>query len=229
MPAKKTPAKKRRDRTASLYHERTYHRAGYRHIAGMDEAGRGPLAGPVAAAMVALPIDRHDLSRQLKGVKDSKDMTPAQREETAERIKEVAIAWGIGSASPQEITDLNLNRATRLAMTRALVEAKKHFDFQPDCIFVDYMPFPDLRDVHLLSMVEGDKHSLSIAAASVLAKTWRDEYMVEMATSYPQYGFEQHKGYGTAAHLRALREHGITPLHRLSYAPVQKILQDSGG
>ncbi|MGB1286187.1 MAG: ribonuclease HII, partial [Aggregatilineales bacterium] len=187
-----TPKKKkapRKERSASLKFENDYFKAGYQHIAGMDEAGRGPWAGDVYAAVVALPLSRKNLTKMLKGVKDSKDMTASQREESAEKIKEVALAWGIGNATPQEIAEYNLNVATRMAMRRALDDANTRFDFTPDCLFLDYMPFPELRQMHVLSLVKGDKKSLSIAAASVLAKTIRDASMVALAEDCPDYGF----------------------------------------
>lgn len=228
MPDAATPKKRKRaDRTASIAHENRYFKEGIQRIMGLDEAGRGPLAGPVVAGAVALPLseDNSKLQTRLKGVKDSKDMTPTQRESVADTIKEVAVTWGIGHASPDEIASLNIRRATQLAMQRAFADAlQRNPDYEPQWLFVDYEPLPGI-DVNQLSMPKADKYSLSVAAASVIAKIWRDIYMVQMAEEYPQYGFETHKGYGTTAHLAAIEEHGPCALHRLSFAPIQKALK----
>lgn len=211
----------RQPQTASLNHERQYLRAGCRFIVGIDEVGRGPLAGPVAAAAVALPLERADLSNLLRGVRDSKAMSPAQRESVDETIKAVALAWGIGSCAAEEIDGIGIVPATKAAMQRALEQALAKADMQPDCLFLDYMLWPERRDVPQVSIVGGDKHSLSIACASVIAKVWRDNYMRQLDAVYPQYGFAQHKGYGTQAHRRALRRYGPCAEHRRSFEPVR--------
>ena len=211
----------RASRTASLQHERHYYRAGCRFIVGIDEAGRGPLAGPVAAAAVALPLERKDLSNALRGVRDSKDMSANQREKLSVTIKEVALAWGIGDSSAEEIDRIGIVAATKAAMQRALQQAIAHTDWQPDCLFLDYMLWPERRDIPQVSIVRGDQHSLSIAAASVLAKVWRDAQMDKLDARYNQYGFAQHKGYGTPSHLRALKQFGPCAVHRQSFDPVR--------
>ncbi|MCE2471476.1 MAG: ribonuclease HII [Anaerolineae bacterium] len=211
-------------KTAGLVHERHYLRAGCRCIVGIDEAGRGPLAGPVAAAAVALPLERNDLSRLLRGARDSKEMSPAQREAVDGAIKELALAWGIGRSSAEEIDYLGIVPATKAAMQRALEQALAKGNIQPDCLFFDYMLWPERRDIPQVSIVNGDKHSLSIACASVIAKVWRDARMRELDALYPQYGFAQHKGYGTDAHRRALRRYGPCAEHRRSFEPVRNAI-----
>jgi len=220
--------KKRSERTASLKHERDFLREGYSRIVGLDEAGRGPLAGPVSAGAVALPLEDKSLSRKLRGVRDSKDMTERQRDALVDTIKEVALVWGIGHATPEEITELNILQASKLAMKRALEAAIKDTDFEPQWLFVDYMALPQIP-IHQLSIVGGDKYSLSIAAASVLAKTWRDAYMLDIAEEFPQYGFTSNKGYPSPDHLAALKQYGPCPIHRMSFAPVQAVLKGSDG
>ena len=208
-------------KTASLRFERDYVAAGYRLIVGIDEVGRGPLAGPVVAGAVALPLDRCDVPKLLAGVNDSKAMNALQRQTADAIIKDIAIAWGIGSSDAAEIDALGIVAATRNAMYRALDAATVKTNAKPDCLFVDYMPLPERRDAHQLCLVKGDRRSLSIAAASVIAKVWRDDYMRALHEEYPRYEFASNKGYGTAAHLRALREHGPCPRHRRSFAPVR--------
>ncbi|MXX50659.1 MAG: ribonuclease HII [Chloroflexi bacterium] len=186
----------------------------------MDEAGRGPLAGPVAAAAVALPLQRQDLRKRLWGAHDSKQLTPAQREALNTAIKQVAVAWAIGCASPQEIDDCGIVAATQLAMYRAL-DSLHDFGIKIDCLFLDYMLLPKYSELPQVSLIHGDRRSLSIACASILAKVWRDEHMRELDERYPHYGFARHKGYGTSAHLEALRQHGACAAHRHSFAPVR--------
>jgi ribonuclease HII len=212
--------KKRALKTASLRHERRYSLLGLRHIVGVDEAGRGPWAGPVAAGAVCLPLERDDLPELLKGVRDSK-LTPVnQRDPLAEVIKEVAITWGVGSASAEEIDAYGIVPATARAMQRAVEDALAKIDFMPDCLFIDDMLLPMLPHIPQVSLVGGDERSLSIAAASIIAKTWRDAYMAELDAQYPQYGFAAHKGYGTPGHQAALRQYGPSPAHRVTFRPV---------
>lgn len=183
-------------------------------VAGVDEAGRGPLAGPVVAAAVIL-----DVRTAPAGLDDSKKLTAAKRAMLEAEIKARAICWGVGQASVEEIDSLNILWATMLAMTRA-VEALSH-----DCahVLVDGNRCPQWRWAST-AVVEGDAKCLSIAAASILAKEARDRLMREAATRHPQYGWDTNKGYGSARHLTALREHGPTPLHRKSFAPVAQLL-----
>lgn len=219
-----TKKKTRKRKTASLIHERNYYQMGCKTIFGIDEAGRGPWAGPVAAGAVALPLNRNDLQKALAGVRDSKLMTPLQRETLVDTIKEVAIAWGIGHASAREIDDMGIVPATKTAMQRALANALADNNLEPDCLFLDYMLWPERRDIPQVSIVSGDQHSLSIACASVLAKVWRDEFMLELDAEFPQYSFAKHKGYGTTEHRQALEQYGPTEFHRQYFKPIQLIL-----
>jgi ribonuclease HII len=199
-----------------------HYNAGYRHIYGIDEAGRGPMAGPLVAAAVCLPLKRaDDLPDLLKGVKDSKQMTLKQREAAYETIQQVALAWGIGAVYAHEMPTINnMTRVTHRAMERALTDATERSGITPDYLMIDYLMLPSFDLDRQQALKKGDTLSLSIAAASVLAKVWRDRYMIQMATKYPEYGFDSHKGYITRAHKAALREHGICEIHRLNYTPV---------
>ncbi len=217
---------KRELRTASLKHERKYYSLGYQHVFGIDEVGRGPWAGPVTAGAVCLPLGREDLSQLLKGVRDSKQMTPLQRETLSKTIKDTALAWGIGNATAVEIDDVGIVPATMLAMQRAVESALKDVDFDADCLFIDDMLLPELRQYHQVSLIEGDARCLSIACASVVAKVWRDAYMVELDAQYPQYGFAEHKGYGTPQHIFALKQYGASEIHRTYYKPVQTLTKE---
>lgn len=222
------PNRKREIKTASLKHERKYHALGCQHIIGIDEAGRGPWAGPVSAAAVCLPVAQKDLPQLLKGVRDSKQMTANQRESLVQTIKDASLAWGIAHATASEIDALGIVPATILAMTRALDAALENAAFHPDCLFLDDMILPQVRHIHQVSMIEGDSRSLSIAAASVLAKTWRDEHMLELDAEFPQYGFAAHKGYGTPQHQAALKQYGPSPFHRMYYRPVAALSESDG-
>ena len=180
---------------------------GYTVICGVDEAGRGPLAGPVCAAAVILPR-----GHQIPGLNDSKKLTDKKRRELFPLIKEQAIAYGIGMASHEEIDEINILQATYLAMERAIAQ----LEGKADLALVDGNRAKDFgMAVH--TVVKGDSLSANIAAASILAKVTRDRYMEEMAEKYPQYGFEIHKGYGTKAHYAALTEHGMSPIHRRTF------------
>jgi len=204
----------------SLAFERELWRGGFCHIAGLDEAGRGALAGPVAVGAVILPNDLRLLSHSkasqnnnLRGVRDSKQMTPLERESAAVRIKEIALTWGVGFASSEEIDSEGIVRATRLAALRAVQE----LSMWPEYLLTDFrLELPQL-DISQTSLVKGDALCLSIAAASVLAKTARDACMREMDTQVPGYGLGKHKGYGTRAHRLALRELGYSPVHRRTF------------
>ncbi|MDQ7026430.1 MAG: ribonuclease HII [Anaerolineae bacterium] len=214
-----------KNKTASLRHEKEYFRHGYRYIFGLDEVGRGPWAGPVAAGAVCLPLDNRQLSIRLRGVRDSKEMSAMQRDDVVAAIQETALAWGIGHATVEEINATgNLVKSTRLAMQRALDMAIENSDIQPSCLFLDYNLWPEMGHIPQVSILGGDQLSLTIAAASVLAKTWRDTYMEDVAVEFPQYGFESHKGYGTEKHREALKKYGVTSVHRTNYAPIIKIM-----
>ncbi len=194
-----------------LHYEKELWALGYKYIGGIDEAGRGAWAGPVAAAVVVLPTDAGIL-RSLAGVRDSKCMTPPQRERAAPIIKTESLAWGIGFSSSQEIDGIGILPATRQAIIRAL----EMLPFSPEYLLLDYIHWPGLASPHL-SLPKGESLSLSIAAASVLAKTARDSFMRELATQHPGYGFDRHKGYGTARHRAALGRLGSCPVHRKSF------------
>lgn len=180
---------------------------GYRLICGVDEAGRGPLAGPVCAAAVILPANA-----EIPGLNDSKKLTDKRRRELYPIIKEKAIAYGIAFADEKEIDEINILQATFRTMERAVAQ----LNTKPDFVLVDGNKLPVL-DVPAEAIVQGDSRSASIAAASILAKVTRDDLMLELAKTYPQYGFDIHKGYGTKAHYEALRNHGACPVHRLSF------------
>jgi ribonuclease HII len=180
-------------------------------LAGIDEAGRGALAGPVAAGAVILP-DRAGLSAELSGVRDSKQMTAAQRAEWSGKLRLIALAWGVGLASASEIDAFGIVPATRLAARRAI----QQLCVQPQHLLLDFFMLPDVR-LPQTPLVKGDERSLSIAAASILAKTFRDELLCEYERQYPGYGFAAHKGYGTAAHRLAMQRLGLSPIHRRSF------------
>ncbi len=186
-----------------------------RLVAGIDEAGRGPLAGPVVAAAVILGG-----AAQIRGIADSKTLTPAARARLAARIAAEAAAYGIGWADPAEIDALDILRATHLAMRRAVLALA----LPPLHLLIDGNRLPELgglgREMSAEAIVRGDATVAAIGAASILAKTARDEYMVRADTLYPQYEFARHKGYPTELHRRLLRRHGPSPLHRRSFAPV---------
>lgn len=184
-------------------------------ICGVDEAGRGPLAGPVMAAAVIL-----DPSKPIEGLRDSKKLTEQRREILAVQIKEHALAWAIAECSEQEIDELNILQATMLAMRRA-VEA---LSVQPTLALIDGNRCPVMK-VRSEAIVKGDDKVAAISAASILAKTARDHALAALHLQYPQYALDQHKGYPTALHLERLRAHGVSPIHRKSYAPVKALLK----
>jgi ribonuclease HII len=191
-------------------------RDGFRLIAGVDEAGRGPLAGPVTAAAVVLPTDYDH-----PGIRDSKKCSPAERDRLYEVIIGAAVAWSTGEATPEEIDRRNIRRATFSAMRRAI----DGLSVDPDFVLVDGWDIPDLP-LEQLSMFRGEEKSRSIAAASILAKVTRDRKMVEYDGLYPGYGFKRHKGYGTREHIDAIRELGPLSIHRLTFARVREYVPE---
>lgn len=198
-----------------MFFEMEARASGFVYVAGVDEAGRGPLAGPVVAGAVLLPEHLHNLA----GLNDSKQLSAAKREALfAALLESVDVFCSVGVAVREEIDRLNILRATHLAMARAVAGLVPSADF---CL-VDGLPVKGLPVPHR-AIVKGDSLSLSIAAASVLAKVTRDRMMEEADVEYPQYGFAKHKGYGTKAHMEALRKHGPCPLHRRSFAPVSQM------
>jgi ribonuclease HII len=204
-----------------LREEMTLYAEGYRHIAGLDEAGRGSWAGPVVAGAVILPLARPDLSQELDGVRDSKQLTPRQRERLYPIIESTALAVGVGIVPPEKIDELGIVPATRQAMSLAIAQ----LDSPPDFLLIDFINLPGLS-IPQKSITSGDALSLSIAAASIVAKVSRDRLMVELDARYPGYGFARHKGYGTRQHREALFRLGPSPIHRLSYAPMRLMLQE---
>jgi ribonuclease HII len=189
---------------------------GYRAIAGVDEAGRGALAGPVVVGAVILPPGCA-YTGIWAAVKDSKLLTPAQREEMAIAIREEALAWAVGSASAAEIDEMGIAPATRLAMLRAV----ESLTVRPTYLLIDWVRLAQIN-IPQESFIKGDRRIVSIAAASILAKTHRDAALVALHAHYPQYGFERHKGYAAPTHLAALTEHGPCPHHRHSFAPIRQ-------
>jgi ribonuclease HII len=187
-------------------------------VAGVDEVGRGPLAGAVVAAAVIL-----DPKQPIVGLNDSKKLTAKRREQLAVEIREKALAWSLGRAEVEEIDSINILQATFLAMQRAL----EGLHLQPDLVKIDGNRCPKLA-YNMQAIVGGDALVAEISAASIIAKVARDAELVALDAVYPQYGFAKHKGYGTAEHLAALREHGATPIHRRSFAPVRNALSSAG-
>ena len=196
--------------------ERGFWSRGVSVLAGVDEVGRGPLAGPVVAAAVILPQ-----GLCVPGADDSKRLTAARRDALVDQICSSCVAYGVGAASAREIDAINIRRATALAMQRAI----SRLPVRPDHLLVDGLPVPELgMDAHT-GIVQGDHLVHSISCASIIAKVVRDRLMARLARRYPRYGWERNKGYGTAEHLAALARFGPTPHHRRSFAPVQLTLQ----
>lgn len=186
-------------------------------VCGVDEAGRGPLAGPVFAAAVIL-----DPSKPIAGLRDSKKLSASRRDQLALLIQRDALAWSIEQCSAAEIDELNILQATMLAMRRAI----EGLSVVPTLALIDGNRCP-VTTVRTEAIIKGDDKVVEISAASILAKTARDTLLREMHTRYPQYGFDQHKGYPTALHLARLREYGVTPEHRRSFAPVRELLNET--
>jgi ribonuclease HII len=193
----------------NLY-ERQYRKQGFQLIAGIDEVGRGPLAGPVVAAAVILPENFF-----LAGIDDSKKLSEKKREEFEELIQKEAIAIGIAMIQPAEIDEINIYESTKKAMMAAI----SCLEPKPDFLLIDAMKLTTPYSSE--SIIKGDAKSVSIAAASIVAKVARDRLMKELSKSYPLFGFEQHMGYGTKEHIRAIQQYGITPHHRKSFAPIK--------
>ncbi len=186
-------------------------------ICGIDEAGRGPLAGPVVAGAVILPEDCRILY-----LNDSKKLSAGRREELFDEIREKAVAYGIGMSSPARIDQINILQATYEAMTHAVED----LNVVPDLLLNDAVTIPQLP-IRQVGIIKGDARSVSIAAASIMAKVTRDRLMEEYAELYPEYGFERHKGYGSAAHIEAIRKYGPCPIHRTTF--IRKFVKEGGG
>jgi ribonuclease HII len=202
----------------NLSEEHALFAAGYAHVAGLDEAGRGAWAGPVYAAAVVLPIDRPNLTELVDGVRDSKLLSPARREALLPMIEDVAVAVGVGWADPAEIDKIGIAPATRQAMLRAL----SRLNGQVSALLIDYVHLPE-NDLHQRVLPKADTHCLSVAAASIVAKVTRDRLMVQLDARFPGYGFAQHKGYGTPQHREALARLGPSPVHRMSWQPLRAL------
>ncbi|PFG06735.1 ribonuclease HII [Bacillus sp. es.034] len=214
---RKKQAKEKKEFQDLTRYEKELRFQGYTRIAGIDEVGRGPLAGPVVTAAVILPKDFY-----LAGLNDSKKLSEGKREEYYEYIQRHAISIGVGMVHAEEIDSINIYQATKKAMNEAIVQ----LPVQPDYLLIDAMkivsPYPSQ------SIIKGDSKSISIAAASIIAKVTRDRMMKEYAEKYPGYAFEKNAGYGTKDHLNGLEQLGVTPLHRKSFAPVKELLHTKG-
>jgi ribonuclease HII len=186
-----------------------------RHVAGVDEAGRGPLAGPVCAAAVIL-----DPARPIRGLRDSKQLSAEARQELAGQVRDQALAWAVAWADHEEIDRINILQASLLAMARAVAALR----IEPHEVQVDGNQLPPVM-LPVTAIVKGDSKVKAISAASILAKVERDAAMLRLHVLYPQYGFDEHKGYPTPQHLDALQRHGACAIHRRSFAPVQRCLQ----
>lgn len=211
--ARRTQSEAGEARTAPIDFEREAWGCGLRHVAGLDEVGCGPLAGPVVAGAVVLVPD----SGPIEGVIDSKLLEPEQREEAAVLIRRVCLAWAVGAASPREIERLNIRGATALAMRRAVARLA----VRPERLLVDGLPLPAVGE-HT-PIVDGDRKSASIACASILAKVVRDRLMRRLHPRYPDYGWDTNKGYASRYHLDALRRVGPSPHHRATWKPVAQL------
>lgn len=203
----------------TLDYEEALWKQGFFAVAGIDEAGRGCLAGPVMAGAVILPAES-GIAERLRGVRDSKLMTPAERDEMYEAVIREAATWGAGEADNREIDRIGILNATKNAMKRAV----GNLGMQPDHLLIDFVRLHDVTTPQI-GLKHGDMLCLSIACASVIAKVTRDRWMQsEAARLYPQYGFETHKGYGTREHMEALRRYGPCPIHRMTFRPLSEDL-----
>lgn len=188
--------------------EKEWYKKGIKRICGIDEAGRGPLAGPVVVAAVIMSVDS-----MIEGVNDSKKISEKKREKLYDEITSNAIAWGVGIIDQNEIDKINILNATKKGLTKALTELVE----KPDIILVDALTGIDTLGIPYQSIIKGDAKSYSIAAASIVAKVTRDRIMRQWDEIYPEYGFEKHKGYGTKVHIEAIKNYGICPLHRKTF------------
>jgi ribonuclease HII len=209
--------------TPTLDEERQLIERGYRRLAGIDEAGRGAWAGPVAAAAVVLPPPDPSLLCRLRGVRDSKLCTPKQRDELFDLVREVALAWAVSLVPAPRIDEVGIVAATREAMCSVVAQLER----SPDALLIDALPLPSLRIAQRV-LIKGDATCLSIAAASIVAKVTRDRAMVALDERLPRYGFAGHKGYGTPEHHAALAQLGPTDIHRWYFAPVADVVHQRG-
>ena len=202
-------------------YENDLYRRGYKLIAGCDEAGRGPMAGPLVAASVILPV-----GYKLDDLNDSKKLTPKKRDKLFDIIMEDAIEVQVAIISPSDVDDLNVYAASKKAMTDCVLNFKN----TPDYVLTDCMPLEEITEkgIEVLDIVKGDAKSATIAASSIIAKVTRDRIMDEYDKVYPQYGFVKHKGYVTKLHREMLEKYGVTPIHRRSFAPVKEVIERQG-
>lgn len=201
----------------NLEYENKHYSSGKKYIAGVDEVGRGPLAGPVVSAAVIMPKDFY-----LEGITDSKKLSEKKRNEYEKLIFENAIAVSLSFIDEKIIDDINIYEASR----KAMIEAINNLCVKPDIVLVDAMPL-DI-DIETESIIKGDEKSFTIACASIVAKQARDRFMDELALKYPDYGFEKHKGYPTKLHKEALKKYGVLDIHRKTYKPVKEVLNNKG-
>ena len=199
-----------------LEYKKELYKKGLNFIAGIDEVGRGPLCGPVVACACILPINY-----QLDGLNDSKKISEKKREELYEILIKDALSYGIGIISPKRIDEINILEATKEAMK----EAVNNLDIKPEHLLIDAVKL-DI-DINSTSIIKGDAKSASIAAASIIAKVTRDRMMIELSEMYPEYGFEKHKGYGTKAHIEAVKKFGVKDFYRFTFAPISDLIKDS--
>lgn len=211
----------RQDALPDLKKEIALLKQGYRFVAGLDEAGRGAWAGPVIAAAVIFPLDQPDLIKALSGLNDSKKLSEKQREHFFTRIHELALAVAVGQATPAMVDEINVVEATRYAMQQTLLKLNP----KPDYLLLDHLQLPAI-DLPQQSFPKADSISLTVAAASVIAKVSRDRLMVQLNKQHPAYAFDRHKGYGTHAHRTALTQYGPCPQHRMSYKPLQAFIAE---
>lgn len=201
----------------NLEYENKYYAQNKKYVAGVDEVGRGPLAGPVVSAAVIMPKDFY-----LEGVTDSKKLSEKKRNEFEKLILENAVAVSISFIDEKIIDEINIYEASR----KAMIEAINNLKVKPDIVLVDAMPLN--IEIETESIIKGDMKSFTIACASIVAKQARDRFMDELALTYPNYGFEKHKGYPTKLHKEALRKYGVLEIHRKTYKPVQEVLKNKG-
>jgi ribonuclease HII len=206
-PLEKMSAREKKRLDELSRYEKDAYQKGFRHVAGIDEAGRGPLAGPVVAACVMLPE-----GCLIEGLNDSKKLSVSKRESLYDIIMDRAISVGIGVVDEKRIDSMNILNATKLAMKKAVDQVEP----KPDLLLIDAVRLPDI-DILQVPIIKGDSLSVSIAAASIIAKVTRDRLIEEADTLYPAYGFKKHKGYGTSEHINAIRKYGICPIHRISF------------
>ncbi|MGD8997791.1 MAG: ribonuclease HII [Anaerolineae bacterium] len=206
-----------------LTEEYTLRASGHTYVAGLDEAGRGAWAGPVCAGAVVLPLDRDNLAAIMHGVRDSKLLTPTERDELLRVIHEVALGVGVGWAEPADVDRFGVVAATRKAMKQALTALDGQISGQAEALLIDHLLLPGVN-LPQRALPKADCRCLSVAAASIVAKVARDRLMIALDETYPGYGFARHKGYGTRQHREALRRLGPAPIHRMSWRPFREKL-----